>query len=78
MNINKEKVGREIQGIPVWSETDATLSKLDDYEVQEIIFAIPSMETEKRKELYDYYKNAGYKVKSMIIRRCMLPEEKDI
>ena len=61
--INKEKVGREIQGIPVWSETDTTLSKLDDYEVQEIIFAIPSMETEKRKELYDYYKNAGYKVK---------------
>ena len=63
IDINKEKVGREIQGIPVWSETDATLSKLDDYEVQEIIFAIPSMETEKRKELYDYYKNAGYKVK---------------
>lgn len=31
--------------------------------MQEIIFAIPSMETEKRKELYDYYKNAGYKVK---------------
>ena len=63
IDINKEKVGREIQGIPVWSETDATLSKLDDYEVQEIIFAIPSMETEKRKELYDYYKNAGYKLK---------------
>ena len=63
IDINKEKVGREIQGIPVWSETDATLSKLDDYEVQEIIFAIPSMEAEKRKELYDYYKNAGYKVK---------------
>ena len=63
IDINKEKVGREIQGIPVWSETDTTLSKLDDYEVQEIIFAIPSMETEKRKELYDYYKNAGYKVK---------------
>ena len=63
IDINKEKVGREIQGIPVWSENDVTLEKLEDFEVQEIIFAIPTMETEKRKELYDYYKNAGYKVK---------------
>lgn len=63
IDINKEKVGREIQGIPVWSENDVTLEKLEDFEVQEIIFAIPTMETKKRKELYDYYKNAGYKVK---------------
>ena len=63
IDINKEKVGREIQGIPVWSETDATLSKLDDYEVQEIIFAIPSMKAEKKKKLDEFYKNAGYKVK---------------
>lgn len=63
IDINKEKVGREIQGIPVWSENDVTLEKLEDFEVQEIIFAIPSMEIDKRKELYDYYKNAGYKVK---------------
>ncbi|MDO5305732.1 MAG: SDR family NAD(P)-dependent oxidoreductase, partial [bacterium] len=63
IDINKEKVGREIHGIPVWSEGDATLQKLDELEVQEIIFAIPSMETEKRKTLYNYYKNAGYKLK---------------
>lgn len=63
IDAGKEKVGREIQGIPVWSENDVTLEKLEDFEVQEIIFAIPTMETEKRKELYDYYKNAGYKVK---------------
>ena len=49
IDINKEKVGREIQGIPVWSENDVTLEKLEDFEVQEIIFAIPTMETEKEK-----------------------------
>lgn len=63
IDTNKGKVGREIHGIPVWSEGDATFRKLDDFEVQEIIFAIPSMETEKRKALYDYYKKAGYKLK---------------
>lgn len=63
IDINKGKVGREIHGIPVWSEGDATFQKLDDFEVQEIIFAIPSMEAEKRKSLYDYYKKAGYKLK---------------
>lgn len=33
IDINKEKVGREIQGIPVWSENDVTLEKLEDFEV---------------------------------------------
>lgn len=32
IDINKEKVGREIQGIPVWSENDVTLEKLEDLE----------------------------------------------
>ena len=50
-------------GIPVWSENQATLKRLGEYEVQEIIFAIPSMEAEKKKELYNYYKEAGYKLK---------------
>lgn len=60
---SKEKVGREIQGIPIWSEDEATLNRLREYEVQEIIFAIPSMEAERKKKLYNYYKDAGYKLK---------------
>ena len=63
IDVNKEKVGREIHGIPVWSEEEATLRKLEELEVQEIVFAIPSMDAEKKKELYDYYKKAGYKLK---------------
>ena len=41
IDINKEKVGRDIHGIPVWSETEATFKKLGEFEVQEIIFCNP-------------------------------------
>ena len=63
IDINKEKVGRDIRGIPVWSEDEASLHRLRESEVQEIIFAIPSMDAYKKKTLYEYYKNAGYKIK---------------
>lgn len=63
IDTNQDKVGREIQGIPVWSEDEATFRKLGEYEVQEIVFAIPSMDVDKKKALYDYYKKAGYKLK---------------
>lgn len=63
IDINENKVGREIQGLPVWSEDEATFRKLNEYEVQEIVFVIPSMDSEKKKTLYEYYKNAGYKLK---------------
>lgn len=63
IDINKEKVGRDIRGIPVWSEDEASLHRLRESEVQEIIFAIPSMDAYKKKTLYEYYKNAGYKLK---------------
>ena len=63
IDISKEKVGREIHGIPVWSENEATFNRLGEFEVQEIIFAIPSMDAKKKKKLYEYYKKAGYKLK---------------
>lgn len=63
IDVSEKKVGREIHGIPVWSESEATFQKLREYGVQEIVFAIPSMEAEKKKALYEYYKRAGYKLK---------------
>ena len=63
IDISKEKVGREIHEIPVWSENEATFNRLGEMEVQEIFFAIPSMDADKKKVLYEYYKNAGYKLK---------------
>ena len=63
IDIDKSKAGREINGIPVWNVDDTTLDKLKQYEVQEIVFAISGMDANKKKCLYNHYKNAGYKVK---------------
>ena len=63
VDVSKEKVGREIQGIPVVSENEATFTLLKDLGIQEIVFAIPHLSGEHKKELYDAYKNAGYKIK---------------
>lgn len=64
IDINKEKLGKDIYGIQVLSEDKASLQRLGELEIQEIIFAIPSMNTYKMKSLYEYYKNAGYKLKA--------------
>ena len=37
-----------MHGIPVWYADETTLDKLKAYEVQEIVFAIPSMDVNKR------------------------------
>ena len=63
IDIKAEKIGRQIHGIPVLSEEDATFETLSEYEVQEIVFAIPELETDGKKKLFDYYKQSGFKVK---------------
>lgn len=63
VDVKKGKYGREIHGIPVLSEEEATYGKLNEYEVQEIVFALPSFDNEYKKTLYEYYKKLGYKVK---------------
>ena len=62
---DKEKLGRQIYGKDVLLEEKATPELLKDYNVQEVVLALPrSVTTEARKELYDRYKEAGFKVKS--------------
>lgn len=63
VDINQEKAGRTIQGIPVLFENEATLNRLRSMGVQEVVFALPSTYDAKKKTLYDYYRNAGYKIK---------------
>lgn len=62
IDINKEKVGREIHGIPVLSENEATFAQLRKFEIQEIVFAIHSADTDRHR-LYEYYKKSGCKIK---------------
>ncbi len=63
IDIKSDKIGREIHGIPVFSEETATFEVLHDLEIQEIVFAVPQLDVESKKALYDYYKRSGCKMK---------------
>lgn len=65
VDIDKEKLGRQIFGKDVLSDTDETPELLKEYNVQEVVIALPaSVGPEARKRLYDRYKTAGFKIKS--------------
>lgn len=63
IDADKDKVGREVHGLPVLSDEDVRNNGLAKYEIQEIIFAIPTMDADEKKQLYEFYKGAGYKLK---------------
>lgn len=57
------KVGRVIHGISVMSEDEATLEELRRHHIQEVVFAVPNMDRNRKLELYDYYRKADFKIK---------------
>lgn len=62
---DKEKLGREIFGKDVILDDDKSPEILQEYGVQEVVMALPSsVGPEKRKDIYDRYKAAGFKIKS--------------
>ena len=63
IDVSQEKAGRSIHGIPVLLEDETTLETLSRHEVQEVVFAIPNMSDEKKRELFAAYSEAGYKIK---------------
>ena len=54
--------GREVYGLTVLAEGSHNL--LDEYQVQEVVFALPNVAVERRKELYEFYKGLGFKIKA--------------
>lgn len=64
IDIDKEKIGRQILGIKVHNEEEATLDLLKHYEIQEVVFALPQVNQDIKKELYNRYKEAGFKIKT--------------
>ncbi len=58
-----EKSGRQIYGLPVLADEAATQETLARYGVQEVVFALPKADAQKRKRLYDYYQQTGCKIK---------------
>ncbi len=63
VDTNAAKVNRQIFGLPVLAEDDSIFNRFHELDVQEVVFAVPSLEEEKRKSLYEFYAGAGYQVK---------------
>ena len=63
IDLDEGKVGREVYGVPVISSSSLA-EDLSRYGVQEVVFALPSISSERRQELYSIYKGLGYKIKS--------------
>ena len=63
IDVQKEKIGRQIHGIPVLSEEEFTLKKIEGLEIQEIVFAVPQLSAEEKKKMYDFYRQSGCKIK---------------
>ena len=60
VDIDEGKVGRAVCGLPVIS-TEADMHR---YGVQEVVFALPNVDAARREELYHFYKDLGYKIKT--------------
>lgn len=61
---NESKAGRQIHNIPVFPRNESLSETIKEYKIQEIVIAIPSVTPDRRKELYDYYKRFGCKLKT--------------
>ena len=64
IDTSETKIGRQIYDIPVIAEEDATVEFLRDYGVQEIVFALPRMDAEEKKRLYEHFRKTGCKIKN--------------
>lgn len=58
-----DKIGNNINGLPVFSEDDHIIERIKKLPIQEIIVAIPDASPEEKRRLYELYKQTECKVK---------------
>lgn len=64
VDIDTEKAGRVVHNMPVFMFDENILYHFNQFDVQEVVFAINSLPDEARKKQYDFYLKAGYKIKT--------------
>ncbi len=64
VDIDQGKIGREIYGVPVLPSDKNLADNLKAHRVQEVVFALPNVSTQRRSELFTLYKSLGYKIKA--------------
>ena len=63
IDIDKEKIGRYISGLRVFAEDEISAEVLAAFPIQEIVFAMPDVDAERKQQLYKHYKGTGCKLK---------------
>ena len=63
IDVDENKVGGRILGLPVYSQDDKVFEKLASFPVQEIFVAIPQLDGKRAEELFNFYHKGDYKIK---------------
>lgn len=63
VDVDREKIGRDIRDLPVLPENGTTLAQMRDLEIQEVVLAMHDLDEQKKKALFAFYTGAGYRVK---------------
>lgn len=62
IDVSEKKVGRSIFGINVIMEDGSLPARLQDYNIQEVIFAVPDMDQDHKEKLYELFTKCGVKI----------------
>lgn len=62
---NKSKVGRLLEGVPIVGGREDIISKVEEYGINHIIYAIPAADAKNRKEILSICKEAGCKLQAL-------------
>ena len=63
IDINKEKIGSRVCGVPVLAEDDDIVEKIKKMPVQEIIIALPELDSSLAQRLINFYHGTGCQIK---------------
>lgn len=58
-----QKIGNEINGLPIYADDDAIVDKIKAMPIQEIIIALPELPPSEKEVIYEKFKATGCKVK---------------
>ncbi len=63
VDINHRKIGRSIQNLPVFPEDESLFPILHEMNIRDVVFAIRNVHSPERRELYERYLKAGFRIK---------------
>ena len=63
IDTNRKKIGKVIAGKPVIPEDDRIFRMLEELKIGEVILTISEIDEKQKKKIFDFYSNAGFKVK---------------